>query len=643
MFRKVVVVVLTLLVTASCPTQADPTIDGIVKAYVNAAKAIKTLRADVEISYPQPEYKDMAYGGRLVLVGPGMARQDLWVSYDASRSGWGDMNHPHEVVVANGQTMLTVSPSGEHNRQLQSAKRIQDANVYDFNGILSKDPVADLHLGAHPKYLGVRDWLGTPYKVVESDTIPWDGANKLQLYFGPNHLIRRVIWLQDSEVAAIAAYRNVVINSPVPKQQFALKLPRFAATPGAAPDADAPKIDAKARAILTASSAKFDKIRALTGRIHDVTSIRLAKSKSSTSSPYMDGEFVLAKPNLAYVHTWRNGKKSASKMPERLREGFFYADGTTAWSYWDIEKKYYSKHTGANNELGAGSAVAIAGAFYGESRSLAGIANSPGGGTIKYAGERRWNGTLYKVVSAKTKDTHFNLEVETYFGSDDLPHRIVMSMTMPGRGSYALDRQFTNLQTPATVSRKLFSFTPPEGATEKDQYARDEKPLLANGTVAPEFAVKDAAGKVVKLSDFAGRVVVIDFWSTWCGPCQQSMPVTNAVAQKYAAKPVTVLAINVWDNQKAFVAWLPKHKKLSAMTFLIDPTEGDDSVASKLYNVSGIPTQYVIDPAGKIAWSGVGFDPSPKKLEKAIDAALAVPVPEQKPATEVAPAPTATP
>lgn len=147
-------------------------------------------------------------------------------------------------------------------------------------------------------------------------------------------------------------------------------------------------------------------------------------------------------------------------------------------------------------------------------------------------------------------------------------------------------------------------------------------PLLAAGATAPDFAVQDKTGKPVHLSDYKGKVVVLDFWSTWCGPCQRSLPHTNAVARKFTGQNVVVLAVNVWDTQAAFDAWLPQHPEYDAIQFAIDPTkaQGQD-VASRLYHVSGIPTQYVISPAGKVTKSFVGFGGPTNDLAQAITAA----------------------
>lgn len=176
---------------------------------------------------------------------------------------------------------------------------------------------------------------------------------------------------------------------------------------------------------------------------------------------------------------------------------------------------------------------------------------------------------------------------------------------------------FSGWKLNAPIANSKFAYTPPAGA----ELITVPK-LLANGTVAPDFTVQDKDGKAVKLSDYKGKTVVLDFWATWCGPCQSSMPHTTEMAKKYADKNVVVLAVNVWDTPAAFQAWLPMHPEYVPLHFVIDPNpDKSKSVASAFYSVSGIPTQYVIGPNGKIEKSIVGYDPKDTQLEDALKTA----------------------
>jgi thiol-disulfide isomerase/thioredoxin/outer membrane lipoprotein-sorting protein len=178
------------------------------------------------------------------------------------------------------------------------------------------------------------------------------------------------------------------------------------------------------------------------------------------------------------------------------------------------------------------------------------------------------------------------------------------------------ESQFTLWKLNAPVNEAQFAYTPPADAK---LYVAPV--LLANGVSAPDFTVQDKDGNPVKLSDYKGKTVVLDFWATWCGPCQKSLPHTTEIAKKYADKNVVMLAVNVWDTSAAFQAWLPKHPEYAPLHFAIDPSpDQSKSVASALYGVSGIPTQYVIGPDGKIVTSIVGYDDGDTRLEDALTA-----------------------
>ncbi len=161
----------------------------------------------------------------------------------------------------------------------------------------------------------------------------------------------------------------------------------------------------------------------------------------------------------------------------------------------------------------------------------------------------------------------------------------------------------------------------PSGSTAP---ATPRPELLAAGTVAPDFTAKDLAGKTLKLSDFKDKVVVLDFWATWCGPCMRSLPHTQEVAKEYKNQGVVVFADCTSDTRAAFEPWVKANQsKYPDITFACDPNDrGSDTFAerasSKLYKVSGIPTQYVIGKDGKIVASLVGFSEGDARLEAAL-------------------------
>ncbi len=146
--------------------------------------------------------------------------------------------------------------------------------------------------------------------------------------------------------------------------------------------------------------------------------------------------------------------------------------------------------------------------------------------------------------------------------------------------------------------------------------------LLAAGTVAPDFAVEGQDGHTVHLADLRGKVVILDFWATWCGPCQASMPHLERVFQRVKNKGVTVLAVCTWDEKPAYTEWIPQNKAKYTFPLAFDPAgrDAEKSVAAHLYNVSGIPTTYVIDKDGKVIDAVLGYD---GENDTRIEAALA--------------------
>ena len=141
--------------------------------------------------------------------------------------------------------------------------------------------------------------------------------------------------------------------------------------------------------------------------------------------------------------------------------------------------------------------------------------------------------------------------------------------------------------------------------------------LLANGVTAPDFTLQDTNGKPIRLSDYKGKTVLLDFWATWCVPCLKSFPNTLATLEKYKAKNVVVIAVNVLDSRQNFAQYVAAHPEYAAFTFATDAPKASASIAS-LYHISNIPLVYVIAPDGKITTSLEGYTGSQTELEAAL-------------------------
>ena len=112
--------------------------------------------------------------------------------------------------------------------------------------------------------------------------------------------------------------------------------------------------------------------------------------------------------------------------------------------------------------------------------------------------------------------------------------------------------------------------------------------------VAPDFTLQDLAGKKVRLADLKGKVVLLEFWATWCPPCRAEIPAIERLHTQYGGKGLTVLAIALdeggWDEVKAFAA---EHK--ISYTVL----KGTEDVSAK-YMVRLIPSTFLVDKEGTI-------------------------------------------
>ena len=169
-----------------------------------------------------------------------------------------------------------------------------------------------------------------------------------------------------------------------------------------------------------------------------------------------------------------------------------------------------------------------------------------------------------------------------------------------------------------TVSRDTFSYRPPAGSLPYERQERLDS--IETGADAPEIAVTDVHGKDLHLSSLRGKVVLLKFWATWCWPCNQSMPETEALGAKYGNQGLQTLAVAIKDSRKGFLEWVAKHKKYSHIQFAFD--DPGQSLSAKAFQVSTTPTVYVIGRDGKVAAEFEGFTGTNAALEEAVRQAL---------------------
>ncbi|NNM63460.1 MAG: TlpA family protein disulfide reductase [Burkholderiales bacterium] len=118
----------------------------------------------------------------------------------------------------------------------------------------------------------------------------------------------------------------------------------------------------------------------------------------------------------------------------------------------------------------------------------------------------------------------------------------------------------------------------------------------------PNFTLPDLDGKPHRLSDYRGRVVLVNFWATWCPPCRAEMPSIEKLYLSLRNKPFAVLALDQGESLNQVFAYMGQLSPSPTFPVLLD----SKSAVAHAFGVMGIPTSYLVDPHGKIVRQAVG-------------------------------------
>jgi len=146
---------------------------------------------------------------------------------------------------------------------------------------------------------------------------------------------------------------------------------------------------------------------------------------------------------------------------------------------------------------------------------------------------------------------------------------------------------------------------------EEDLYSKVRISLIKGDKKAPDFSLLDLHGKKVGLKQFRGKIILLNFWATWCGPCKEEMPFLEILHQQFKEKDFVVVTVSV-DYEEAKLVREFVNKQRYTFPVLLDPK----CEVLDLFEVKGIPTTFIIDKKGKML--GMAIGPRDWKCQEAI-------------------------
>lgn len=150
------------------------------------------------------------------------------------------------------------------------------------------------------------------------------------------------------------------------------------------------------------------------------------------------------------------------------------------------------------------------------------------------------------------------------------------------------------------------------------------QPELARARMAPPFTVTTADGERISMDDLQGKVVLLDFWATWCGPCREALPHIKQVAKKFQGEPLVILSISLDANEEKWKEFIAKNE----MSWPQYRDGGFTGPIARMFSVNAIPHTFTIDADGVLQEEHIGDASIEGKLKKLIARARELEVPE---------------
>ncbi|MBC8102815.1 MAG: redoxin domain-containing protein [Cytophagales bacterium] len=322
---------------------------------------------------------------------------------------------------------------------------------------------------------------------------------------------------------------------------------------------------------------------------------------------------------------YQNGKAAVEILsPEGTSSRIF--DGTNLFVTQSSDPKTYRKQKAASPMAGIQSALAQADVgllplLLTDSEAAAKIL-PPGVEKVTLdPKEGTVDGMAVQVVTASMKGGQavFQFHIGK---TDGLIHRLTIQQLKNGVEAGSLTATYQNIRLNSAIDPAKFTFTPAAGQVAQAPPPAKEPAYfdarLKKGTLPLPFSGLDTSGKPLNLAQYKGKVVLIDFWATWCGPCRAELPNVTSVYGKYKPRGFDVVGVSLDEaaDKPKLVSFVQANKMPWRQVF---DGGGWQSKLAKTYGVRAIPFTLLIGKDGKIA----AVNPRGSDLEPAVKAALA--------------------
>ncbi|MCC7529362.1 MAG: DUF2092 domain-containing protein [Candidatus Melainabacteria bacterium] len=395
-------------------------------------------------------------------------------------------------------------------------------------------------------------------------------------------------------------------------QSGVLTSPGHAAAPAKDSASASTQMDEKSGQIMKGVGAFYKNLKGFTQTMSTDMKISAADKQTSMSSVF---KVAFARPNKFFLNL-ESGKMG----------GQMVCDGKTAYLYTPVLNKYMSVPAPENlSQVFDTIDYQIVGGGFSSMSLIESMCNSDPYNQIladvlkvEHLGQEKVGADECDHLRFTQKEFTWDMWVKQ--GKEPWIVQVTADMSKvlankPGAPqgiSALLTCSYTNTQANVEPTADQLAFKKPEGAQEVKSFLEDRAAAPASvhplvNKPAPAFDLDTVDGAKFNLASQKGKVVVLDFWATWCGPCTMALPIITEVTSSLKDKNVVFLAVNIQETPEQIKQFLDK-KNLKVSVGL--DTEGK---VAELYQVRGIPQTVIVGKDGNVAEVHIGFSPDLKE------------------------------